>query len=43
MRGSGSATNDGRPVKLEATDAADGGRITLVFDWSRAPSVEAPE
>lgn len=35
--------NDGRPVKLEATDAASGGRIKLDFDWSRAPKVEAPE
>ncbi len=35
--------NDGRPVKLEATDAASGGRIKLDFDWSRAPRVEAPE
>jgi outer membrane lipoprotein-sorting protein len=35
--------NDGRPVKLEATDAADGGQIRLVFDWSRKPVVAAPE
>ena len=35
--------NDGRPVKLEATDTASGGRIKLDFDWSRAPRVEAPE
>lgn len=35
--------SDGRPVRLEATDAASGGRINLVFDWSRAASVEAPE
>jgi outer membrane lipoprotein-sorting protein len=34
---------DGRPVKLEATDAASGGRINLAFDWSRRPDVEAPE
>jgi hypothetical protein len=34
---------DGRPVKLEATDAASGGRINLAFDWSRRPQVEAPE
>jgi hypothetical protein len=35
--------NDGRPAKLEATDAASGGRINLAFDWSRRPEVEAPE
>jgi hypothetical protein len=35
--------SDGRPVKLEATDAASGGRIKLTFDWSRTPSVEAPD
>jgi outer membrane lipoprotein-sorting protein len=35
--------NDGRPVKLEATDAASGGQIKLTFDWSHKPSVEAPE
>ena len=35
--------NDGRPVKLEATDAANGGHIKLTFDWSRAPSVVAPD
>jgi hypothetical protein len=35
--------NDGRPVKLEATDAASGGRINLSFDWSRPARVEAPE
>lgn len=35
--------SDGRPVRLEATDAANGGRINLVFDWSRAAHVEAPE
>lgn len=35
--------NDGRPVKLEATDATSGGRINLAFDWSRRPEVEAPE
>jgi outer membrane lipoprotein-sorting protein len=34
---------DGRPVKLEATDAASGGQIRLAFDWSRRPEVEAPE
>lgn len=35
--------NDGRPVKLEATDATSGGRINLVFDWSRPARVDAPE
>lgn len=35
--------NDGRPVKLEATDAATGGNIRLVFDWARKPQVETPE
>jgi outer membrane lipoprotein-sorting protein len=35
--------SDGRPVRLEATDAASGGRINLVFDWSRAARVNAPE
>ena len=35
--------NDGRAAKLEATDAASGGHIKLVFDWSRKPVVEAPE
>ena len=36
-------TNDGRVARLEATDASSGGRINLVFDWSRPPLVEAPE
>lgn len=36
-------TNDGRPARLEATDASSGGRINLVFDWSRPAHVEAPE
>ena len=35
--------NDGRPVRLEATDAASGGHIKLVFDWSRKPEVRTPE
>jgi hypothetical protein len=35
--------NDGRPARLEATDASSGGRINLVFDWSRPAHVEAPE
>jgi hypothetical protein len=36
-------TNDGRPARLEATDGAGGGRISLVFDWSHPARVEAPE
>ena len=36
-------TNDGRPARLEATDASGGGHINLVFDWSRPARVEAPE
>jgi len=36
-------TNDGRPARLEATDTSSGGRINLVFDWSRPAHVEAPE
>jgi hypothetical protein len=36
-------TNDGRPARLEATDASSGGRINLVFDWSRPARVEAPQ
>lgn len=35
--------SDGRPARLEATDATNGGRINLVFDWSRAPRVDAPQ
>jgi hypothetical protein len=35
-------TNDGSPVRLEATDASSGGRINLVFDWSHPAHVEAP-
>jgi hypothetical protein len=34
---------DGRPAKLEATDAESGAKINVAFDWSRAPVVEAPE
>jgi len=34
---------DGRPARLEATDASSGGRINLVFDWSHRPRFEAPE
>ena len=33
---------DGRPARLEAVDAASGGRLSLVFDWSRRPRIEAP-
>ena len=33
---------DGRPAKLEATDAQSGTKINVAFDWSRAPEVEAP-
>jgi hypothetical protein len=36
-------TNDGRPARLEATDTSSGGRINLVFDWSRPAHVEVPE
>jgi hypothetical protein len=36
-------TNDGRPPRLEATDTSSGGRINLVFDWSRPAHVEVPE
>ena len=34
---------DGRPARLEATDTSSGGRINLVFDWSRPAHVEVPE
>lgn len=34
---------DGRPAKLEATDAQSGTKINVAFDWSRAPVVEAPQ
>jgi hypothetical protein len=34
--------SDGRPARLEANDAASG-RINVVFDWSHAPRVDAPE
>lgn len=34
---------DGRPAKLEATDAQSGAKINVAFDWSRAPVVQAPE
>jgi hypothetical protein len=33
---------DGRPARLEAADATGDGRISLVFDWSRAARVDAP-
>ena len=33
----------GRPARIEATDAAGGGRVIVDFDWSRRPRVEAPE
>ena len=35
--------NDGRPARLEATDASSGGRINLVFDWSHPAQVDVPE
>ena len=33
----------GKPARLEATDAGDGGRVIFDFDWTRRPHVEAPE
>jgi len=33
---------DGRPARLEATDAESGTKINVAFDWSRQPVVEAP-
>jgi hypothetical protein len=33
---------DGRPARLEATDADSGSKINVAFDWSRRPVVEAP-
>jgi hypothetical protein len=33
---------DGKPERLEATDAESGAKINVVFDWSRRPLVEAP-
>jgi outer membrane lipoprotein-sorting protein len=34
---------DGRPARLEATDADSGAKLNVAFDWSRRPLVEAPE
>jgi len=33
---------NGRPARIEASDAAGGGRVIVEFDWSRRPRVEAP-
>lgn len=33
----------GKPARLEAIDAASRDRVILQFDWSRPPSVEAPD
>jgi hypothetical protein len=34
---------DGRPARLEATDAASGAKLNVVFDWSRRARVESPD
>lgn len=34
---------DQKPARLEATDASSGGKLDVVFDWSRRASVEAPD
>ena len=33
----------GKPARLEAIDAGDGGRVIFDFDWTRRAHVEAPE
>jgi hypothetical protein len=33
---------DGRPARLEATDAGSGAKVNVAFDWSRRPEVQAP-
>ena len=34
---------DGKPARLEATDATSGTKINVAFDWSRRPDVQAPQ
>lgn len=34
---------NGRPARLEAVDAHNGKQLSLVFDWSHRPRVDAPD